>query len=103
MIKASLGGPHDGAESAAFFNAVLKDKHGPKSSSIVIGNQALADIQEGRFNPRYQHIVHPQVRGILQDSNLQNLIWSDAIQELLNQTQAGKSITDQDQLLDHLQ
>lgn len=103
MIKASLGGPLEGADSVSFFNAVLKDKHGPKSSNIVIGNQALADILEGRFNPRYQQIVHPQIRGILQDSNLQSLIWSDAVQDLLNKTQAGKSITNQDQLLDHLQ
>ena len=54
MIKASLGGPDEGSGTASFFNAVLKDKHGPKSSNVVVGNQALTDILEGRFNPRYQ-------------------------------------------------
>lgn len=38
MIKASLGGTGTESESASFFNAVLKDKHGPKSSNVVIAN-----------------------------------------------------------------
>ena len=91
MIKGSLGGGL--SESGSYFNAVLKDKHGPKSANLVLGNQALSDIQEGRFNPRNQQIVHPQIRGILQDSNLQNLIWSDTIQEMLNQTPIGRNIS----------
>ena len=37
MIKASLGG-QDESDIQAFFNAVIKDKHGPKTANPTLGN-----------------------------------------------------------------
>ena len=52
-------------------NAVIRDKH---SRSVHISNRALED---GLNNSRQSKIVHPQVRGLLQDSDIQSVIWRE--------------------------
>lgn len=60
------------------FNAALKERGHPLS--MVIGNHALKAMEQGQVNFRHQQLVHPQVRGLLQDSDLQSNIWRQALE-----------------------
>lgn len=79
MIKASLAGQID---PHIHFNGIIKDRTG--RSKTLVGNEAFKAMHDGTFNSRLMQIVHPQVRGLLQDSDIQSLIWKNVFSSLLS-------------------
>ena len=58
---------------------MIKDK--TNKNNLIFGNKVVEEIESGKYNSRYQHIVHPQNRGILQDSDMQSLIWDNFLKK----------------------
>ena len=69
-IKASLADKKEGladtAKPKCTFNGAVIDKN---RNQTYIGNKAFSIIKDG-FDSRTMTISHPQVRGLLQDSDL---------------------------------
>lgn len=75
MLKGAIAATHD-LQPFLEFNAAIRGKSARAAGTQSIGNQAINDLRDGRFDSRCQTVVHPQVRGLLQDSDLQSQIWS---------------------------
>jgi hypothetical protein len=37
---------------------------------MLIGNEAWQELRDGNYNMKHQNIVHPQIRGLLHDSDI---------------------------------
>lgn len=51
------------------FNAVGRNK---KTGKVYLGNKLREELDKGS---QYLQVTHPMVRGLLQDSNLQTILW----------------------------
>ena len=86
-IKASLVGE----ECQTTFNGVLRNK--TEKNYLHVGNQALKAMETGGYNSRYMQIAHPQVRGLLQDSDMQSHVWRQALAQAMAGS-TGKPLPD---------
>ena len=62
------------------FNGIVRDK---AKNTLHYCNKALDLMHEG-FETRTMSVVHPQVRGLLQDSDLQSMIWKNVFSQVLD-------------------